>query len=508
MPAFRKINHVRGKRAAMFMSSDIRPAPLLARADLAVVLALALFTFLVRGAWIGDPNADIDEQLYSLIGNQMLHGAVPFVDLWDRKPWGLFALFAAAHAIGGPGPAAYQVMAALFTLAGAGLTYWLARDQVDRVTAGAAGLLYVVLCAIHDVHSGNSEAFFIPLLLAMAILVRDQTHPEAVRRALVAMLIGGIALQIKYTVLPQCLFFGVWALWGQYRRGTGVVPLAGLAAIFGALGVLPTLLVGAAYALAGHWDAFVFANFISFFDRLPASVGRFPHLIFIFLALQGTLAVLGIKAALRARAGGPLPPHYGFVMLWMVAALASTFLPSTVYRHYLAVIIPTTVLLSLPLLRGRSGASLFTPALLPAAIYLVLVPFQYQISHENRAAMQRLAIAIAPRINAGAGRCLLVFDGPTSLYRMTGSCYPTRFIFPDHLNNALEMNALEVRQEDEVRRILGRRPPVIVTAEKPLTPQNFAAKDQVDAAIARDYRLLAKEELHHRYIFAWVRKQP
>jgi len=70
------------------------------------------------------------------------------------------------------------------------------------------------------------------------------------------------------------------------------------------------------------------------------------------------------------------------------------------------------------------------------------------------------------------------------------------------------MDALEMRQEDEVRRILATRPPVIVTADLPLTPQNFAAKDQVDAAIARDYRLLAKEELHHRDIFAWVRREP
>ena len=58
-----------------------------------------------------------------------------------------------------------------------------------------------------------------------------------------------------------------------------------------------------------------------------------------------------------------------------------------------------------------------------------------------------------------------------------------------------------------MRRILATNPPAIVTADLPLTPQNFAAKDQVDAAIARDYRLLAKEELHHRYIYAWVRRQ-
>ncbi|TAD85892.1 MAG: hypothetical protein EAY70_00310, partial [Sphingomonadales bacterium] len=170
-------------------------------------------------AWFGDPNADIDEQLYSLIGNAMREGMVPFVDLWDRKPFGLFAIFAFAHALGGPGPAAYQVLAAIVTLSGAVMTFMLARDFADRWTAAAAGLLYVVLTALYGAHSANSEVFFIPMMLGMAMLVRSPDHPRAVARALAAMLIGGLALQVKYTVLPQCLFFGLWALWGQFTRG-------------------------------------------------------------------------------------------------------------------------------------------------------------------------------------------------------------------------------------------------------------------------------------------------
>ena len=65
---------------------------------------LALMVVATRAIWLGDPAADYDEQLYSLIGLRWLDGALPYADLWDRKPAGLFALFAVAHAIGGPAP--------------------------------------------------------------------------------------------------------------------------------------------------------------------------------------------------------------------------------------------------------------------------------------------------------------------------------------------------------------------------------------------------------------------
>lgn len=488
----------------MFASPVSRAAPAAIRTDLWVGAVLLLFTLVVRGAWFGDANADTDEQLYSLIGNAMLDGKIVFVDLWDRKPFGLFALYAIAHAIGGPGPEAYQGLAAAFTVAGAWLTFIMARDLTDRGTATTAGLLYVVLTAIYGAFSGNSEAFFIPMMLAMAVLVRDPAHPRAVSRMFLAMLIGGLALQVKYTVLPQCLFFGLWALWGQHRRGAGPGRLAPLAAVSGALGVLPTALVAVGYALAGHWDAFVFANFMSFFDRLPASAGRLHKDIILFLLPLGGLALFGLNAARRA---APLPQTYVFVLLWLGTALATVFLPSTVYRYYLGALVPACILLSLPLFPLKPGTRLNLPVLIPAALYLVLVPFQYGLTHDNRTATERLASTIAPQIDAAVGRCLFVFDGPTALYRMTGSCLPTRFIYPDHLNNALEQDALGTSQVGEVARILAARPPVIVTADHPVTPQNREAKRLVAAAIKRGYRQIAHERLATRDIRAFALRE-
>ncbi len=474
------------------------------RRDLGVGVVLLAAVVAVRAAWWGDPNADIDEQLYSLIGNAMLEGQLPFVDLWDRKPFGLFALFAGAHAIGGPGPLAYQLLAALFTLAGAIMTYGLARSLVDRVTATGAGLLYVMLMSTYGSYSGQTEAFHVPLMLAMALLVRDTGHPHAVRRALAAMLIGGLALQVKYTVVPQCLFFGLWALWGQYGLGKKPVELARLALAFAALGLLPTFLVGTFYAVIGEWDAFLFANVTSFFDREPALVGRFSPDHRVFLLPLAVLLVLGAYAAARMN-----PPQdrrtFAFIVLWLLASLATVYLPATVYRYYYAALVPALVLFALPLIDRRGPARWVPLALvLAGAAAILFLPRQYAQSQDQRADIARLAGAIAPHVDDEAA-CLWIHDGPTSLYRLTGSCLPTRFIYPDHLNNALERNALGIAQEAEVARILATRPPVIVTADTGFTVQNEAVGALVDRAIDEDYRELARATLHEREIRAWLR---
>lgn len=224
------------------------------RSDVVALLILTIVVIILRAPWLGDANADIDEQLYSLIGWEMTRGAVPFVDLWDRKPYGLFAIYAAAHAVGGPSPISYQIVAGLFTLAGAFMTYRLALHLTEHVTAIAVGVLYSTLISLYGAYSGQSEAFFIPLMIAMAHLVRDPSSPSALTHAFWAMLIGGFALQIKYTVVPQCIFFGLWALWGLHRNGRRFLSIVKITIIFGILGLLPTALVGFGYAIHGYWN--------------------------------------------------------------------------------------------------------------------------------------------------------------------------------------------------------------------------------------------------------------
>ena len=501
----RSMTRVEGEQGEMARAAADRDRFAGVRDDLWVVAALLAAVLFSRLVWFGYPIADYDEQLYSLVGNAMTHGAFPFVDLWDRKPFGLFALFAAAHAIGGPGPVAYQVLAALFTLAGGWLTYRLALPLVDRVTAGGAGVLYVLLMSTYGSQSGQSEAFFVPLLLAMAALVADPAHRDAMRRAMIAMVVGGVALQVKYTALPQCILLGLWVLWWRHRLGDGFARLARLAIVFAALGLLPTIVIGTGYAVAGYWDEFFFANFVSFFDRAASGGGRIHRDLVLFLMPLILLAVGGLYAALRLtrpRNG----KHYVFILVLFVGCLATIFLPSTVYAYYFAAAVPSTILVALPLL-DRTGPARWVPlALLVAgAAYIQFIPETFEDSRKRHAQFDSFAAAIAPHVD-GRAECMWIHDGPTALYTATGSCLPSRFVYPDHLNNLLERDALGISQAEEVRRILAARPPVIVTADSPLTPQSPDVLEMVRTALGEDYRPLARTQVGERTIRAWLRE--
>ena len=92
-----------------------------AHARIGIFLLLLVIAFAIRARDFGNPIIHVDEQYYLLVGDRMLHGAVPYIDIWDRKPVGLFLIFAAIRLLPGDGILAYQLVATLVAAATASL---------------------------------------------------------------------------------------------------------------------------------------------------------------------------------------------------------------------------------------------------------------------------------------------------------------------------------------------------------------------------------------------------
>lgn len=477
------------------------------RVDWQVLIGLLLLAVLLRGASFGNPVADYDDQLYSFIGGRMLHGDLPFVDWFDRKPFGLFAIYALAHLFGGASPMAYQGLAMLAVLGGGMLTYHLARPMADRAGAAIAGAFYVVMLTAFSGASGQSEAFFVPMMLLAAALVRDWQRADAERRALVAMTLCAVALQVKYTVLPQCAFLGAWVLWGQYRRGAALPELARNAAIYAALGIGPTVLVGLLYLAAGGFDQFWYANFVSFFQRNPFLESRFNAsqtmwAVLIAMPLIGA-AYYGTRvAAPRDKA------RYGFYAMWSLSVVATVLLPKTIYMFYLGALAPCIALLATPFY-ARATIAGSGPALLLLVfnVHILNLPDRYNTQAVERRDFAQFSAEVARHVD-GQARCLYVYDGPMALYRTSGGCTMTRMIYPDHLNNALETGAVGVDQVAELTRILADKPAVIVTASRSVTPQNPGSTALITRVTNSEYTPVAHTRIATRIITAWARREP
>ena len=441
----------------------------------------------------------VDEQYYLLVGDRMLRGAVPYVDLWDRKPVGLFLIYAAMRLLPGDGILAYQIVATLFAAATAMLVAKGARMLgAGRLAALGAGLAYLVWLPLLSGRGGQSPVFY-NLFMTGAALLTLRLPGLATRRAIVAngaaaCLLAGLAIQTKYTPFVEGAFFGIVHLRYLRRAGArwGIVPAA---LLWIALGVLPTALVVADFAMRSRavFDLFWFSNFGSVQLRrgYPAAkiVGR----------LSGTwaqLAPLVLCAAVTTRR--VRTPEMRIALGWLAAGLVGYVMIGAFFDHYALPLVAPLAILAAPAFarRPRVMAAVIAAGMAVLVAKAVLRP-------NDAAGARALGRVVAAN---DAGGCPYVFAGDSVTYLLAHACTPTAYAFPSMLAYAPEQGASGVDEAAEVRRIMAKRPPVVVTLAAPLAPWNPDTHAIVAAALARDYRPVFATPREGTIAVAWLRR--
>ena len=448
-------------------------------------LLLLLVAFLIRSPFYGNPVIHSDEQFYLLVGDRLLHGAWPYVDIFDRKPIGLFLVFAAIRSVGGDGVLMYQLAATLVAAA----TAWLVARIVDRLTPDAAsplasfgaGMIYLVWIIVFDGAGGQSAIWGNALMAGAALLVldttRDRRHINV--RGAGAMLLIGMAMQIKYTAMFEGIFFGLTLLWAARDAGRTTARLAADAALWIGAALLPTALAWAVYAAAGHNDAFVFANFVSIFGQQNDD-GLGSNL----LKLAGGIALASppILLAWRGRRAAP------FALAWLASAgIAVGIMHRFELLYFLPISLPLAVAAGTGLAKGSIATSRrwFMAVLLFGLVAATISSGTRLARRGNARQVANLAELIGPKPQG----CLLAFGTEAILYYLTQSCLPTPFIFGSHLSRMTEAHGLDVDQATETARVLAANPGVIVV--RPAKPDtNLTTQAMVAAAIAQRYQLV------------------
>jgi len=473
-----------------------------------LMLALAVAT---RCIWYGDPVIQVDEQYYLLVGDRMLHGALPYLDAWDRKPVGLFLLYAAIRLLGGAGVYQYQIVATLFAW-GTALVVWQLGRRVASDRAGwIAGAIYLLWLDFFTGQGGQSPVFY-NLFVAAAGLVtltaiaRDRAPKRRFRLGMAAMALCGVALQIKYTAMFEGIFFGLALVWWQWRttRQALLTFAHGLAWI--AVALIPSALALGYYASIGQAEPFLYANVLSVMARGSAPWPELMQRLGMIAALMSPLLfALGLAERTRPRKRRDRQSRR-FLLQWFGAAAAGLLVFGTWYDHYALPLLVSLCAAIAPAFDARRGdrkTGLRLAAVL-ATMGVVALPVSYHII-TTRKGDAAYAEHVAGLINrARRGGSLYIYDGEPILYLMTGAPSPTKFLFPDHLSEAIEARAIGTDSAAEMRRLLAARPAVIVDGV--YQPQwrtrdrlegqrqlfNQATQAVLDAALARDYRLVAQ----------------
>jgi len=420
----------------------------------ALALILLIAAIALRCSVYGNPAPMADDQFYALVGARMHHGLLPYVDVWDRKPLGLFLIYYALAAIS-PAPVVWQVAA---TLSAAATALTIARlaetiPQTPRPAALLAGLTYLATLGPLDGYSGQSPVFYnLPIALA-ALLAYRPTPAKAATTALLC----GLAITIKQTALFESALLLGWIL--AHTPRAHLIPRALTLAL---LVTLPTLACATFYAAHHHfaawWQAMVLSNLV----KAPLTARE----------IHGQAASTAVRLApllavtLAALATQPKSHARTYLALWLAAATVGFLSVPHYFAHYaLPALVPLTVTAASLFARPSAGR--------PAALALIAWTFVWYHPWDrawqmhSRTSVTALASAA---VQHDHGRGLLVFDGPTSVYALANRPFLTPLVFPHHLNQLAERNVSQFDTNAEVARVLAAHPGAVIST---LAPRNF-----------------------------------
>ena len=445
---------------------------------------------------------DWDESMYVLVAWQWLHGHIPYSSVFDHKPVGIYAIFAAAFALLGEAMLSVRLVTALFVYSTAVGLYFLAgRLGLARSSAILAAFSYPVFSLGLQGLSSNTEIFFIAfnvwgLVLALAALAREGRARYGL--ALLAGMCFGASLQTKYLVAFEIAYFAACLAVAHFRHPRR---LAAFAAALGAGVALPNLAVLAYFAAHDALAQFYFANFE--FNRRYAATGLaaerwegFRHSTQDWIKWNWMTAAVIVAAMVAARRAPAERRPDRFLLGWLLVGFLEAWSPLKFFNHYFLVTIPPLCLLFAGrmgelLAHGRRrvfGALLAVALAFPLGRTIEKYYGPWLVEHVQRGdPNENVASEIRRRI--APGDAIYVVNGQPILYFLTGARLPSPYVQPMNLIDETFGRLLGIEQRAEVERILRQRPRAVVIRR---LPQENRRVDEIAERVQAGYTLGAE----------------
>jgi 4-amino-4-deoxy-L-arabinose transferase-like glycosyltransferase len=351
---------------------------------------IVLLTAVIRLPLLVYPRALDDENMYSLVANEIVDGGRPYVDAVDRKPPLLFWTYAAVFELGGKfNWKALHAVAFVWTLLTMVGLYAIGAELFERETGLVAALLYSVFqpWAFFDDLAFNGELLMnLPIVWAWAIAFRRSS--SLIRPELLASgALLGAAFLLKQPAAIAAVPLGIYLLLPSYRSSRDISSAASIthAAVL-TLGFIATL----TFVTVILWkqcilrDAFYWTITDHTIPHVFLTTGFLRTLLFVALCLPLVLgAAMGTRHNLIPWAGKSAEKIALLGLL--IASAIGVCAGGRFYPHYYIQLIPPLALLAAPVYvrvwsrKTRSPLALLRPD--GSYVWLAVIVIAFSINH-------------------------------------------------------------------------------------------------------------------------------
>ena len=399
-------------------------------------------------------------------------GRIPYVDIWDNKPPGIFALIALIFSFYPKSLTALAIFEGLFILGCVTTVYLLVRKVLNFWPSAALSTVAAAVACnllVYNERGVLTEIFLLwPATLSMLCFVKGIEARET-RWILMAGFCAGLASLFKTPglspLLAQIGFIVLLVLYKYYDLSKAVVLItAGLAGMI--LAWLPAVLYFSSHgALADLFDATLFYNLSYGSASQPGLHSIIMNLLYRLepvapLTVSAAIAtVIIVTDALRSHkntgvdkkniTGNEFP--WGILLvLWIFADLAGVMAGGRYYPHYFLALIPSLSVLagfaySLIVGPGNRSIKMNTKALI-AVLLIIVGPLFFQQAGDLRS-LRWLIIDGAPKADwqivadklnmiREPNDMLFIWGYQPGIFYETGMKSPSRLLDPHYLGGS------------------------------------------------------------------------
>ncbi|PJZ45472.1 hypothetical protein [Leptospira brenneri] len=401
---------------------------------LSLGIVLALFGYAFRYFTFSVSVLDWDEITYFIMGKGILLGKIPYVDLWDIKPIGIYLIHAISLLVLPYHTEVLRWTSFLHLLGLAMVVSSFVKNQswIQRLFCGTLVLYF--FSRLSSGLSANSEIYFLFYeWLGISFFFRKNSIS-------ISFFLLGIAFLIKYIIFFDVVFLGLYALWKRsestsflricLEMSTFVIPIGTSILIYYFLGhsqeFFDALLTVSSKHQTNETIGFPFGTLISLF---------WPLFFLGFVTLLSDRKFTSYKIVL--------------VALTLTALLGASY-TGYYFQHYFLALVPPLAILATPARKVSWQLSIF-------ALFLVLYSWN-SVSNRWKKDLSHIpdhSRIIAENIQKLGGGTVFVASGVHATYIFLNQLSPTEYVQPVNYIDPLFSKNFDVDVKKVFREIKG-----------------------------------------------------